>query len=61
VRESRRVLTLLVQGYSPSDKERKAAPASGAAFLKGLIDRSAEAGERSERKPGVVTPRDGPS
>ena len=28
-------------------------------FLKGLLDLSAEAGERSDRKPGVVTPRGG--
>src|SRR5688572_27572637 len=32
---------------------------SGELFLRGLSDRPAEAGERSERKPGVVTPRDG--
>jgi len=28
-------------------------------FAHGLLDRHAEAGERSERKPGVVTPHDG--
>src|SRR5688500_17463649 len=30
-----------------------------ASFAQGRTDRSAEAGERSERKPGAATPRDG--
>jgi len=34
--------------------------ASGGIFFSpGLLDRHAEAGGRSESKPGVVTPRDG--
>ena len=54
--------TAASEGLYPPDKERRQTlirADSAFFFSQGLLDLSAEAGERSERKPGVVTPRDG--